>query len=137
MISGGRRWRKAARLITLDFDPTCGLQHCGNLLSLFNAFRDTYCYLPVPGCLSFDREQEQDLVAALLRSPCVGQGRPEEATEVVAAADSRDIVKSPAVDQAGHGFSRGGVAGLLRARTAGDDHPMQERVAQVWLAPVR
>ena len=36
-------------------------------MSLFNAFYDTYCYLPIVGCLSFDREPEQYLVAALLR----------------------------------------------------------------------
>ena len=36
-------------------------------MSLFNAFYGTYGYLPIVGCLSFDQEPEQYLVAALLR----------------------------------------------------------------------
>ena len=36
-------------------------------MSPFDAFYDTYCYLPIVGCLSCDRDPEQYLVAALLR----------------------------------------------------------------------
>ena len=54
VIERQRRRRKTARRITLDFDPTCDPTPGNQQLSLFNAFYDTYGYLPIVGCLSFD-----------------------------------------------------------------------------------
>ena len=62
-----RQRRKTARLITIDLDPTCDPTHGSQQLSLFNSFYDTACYLPLIGCVTFDNEPEQYLVAALLR----------------------------------------------------------------------
>ena len=59
--------RGTARLITIDLDPTCDPTHGAQQLSLFNSFYDTACYLPLIGCVTFDNEPEQYLVAALLR----------------------------------------------------------------------
>ena len=62
-----RQRRRTARLITIDLDPTCDPTHGAQQLSLFNSFCDTACYLPLIGCVTFDNEPEQYLVAALLR----------------------------------------------------------------------
>lgn len=62
-----RQRRKTARVITIDLDPTCDPTHGQQQLSLFNRFYDTACYLPLIGCVTFDNEAEQYLVAAMLR----------------------------------------------------------------------
>lgn len=62
-----RRKRKAKR-ITIDFDPTDDPTHGKQQLSLFNAFYDTWCYLPLAGFLSFDEEPEQYLFCYVLRA---------------------------------------------------------------------
>lgn len=61
-----RRRRKVRRL-TLDLDITDDATHGAQQLSCFNGFYDTGCYLPMLAFLSFDREPEQYLVAAMLR----------------------------------------------------------------------
>ena len=62
-----RQRRKTARVITIDLDPTCDPTHGSQQLTLFNRFYDTACYLPLIGCVTFDNEPEQYLVAAMLR----------------------------------------------------------------------
>lgn len=59
--------RGKARRITIDFDPTDDPTHGAQQLSFFNGHYDCWCYLPLLGFVSFNREPEQYLVAALLR----------------------------------------------------------------------
>ena len=56
-----------ARRITLDLDPTDDLTHGAQQLTFFNGHYGGWCYLPMLGFLSFDREAEQYLCAAVLR----------------------------------------------------------------------
>ncbi|MBK8231066.1 MAG: transposase [Candidatus Eisenbacteria bacterium] len=58
----------AARLITIDLDATDDQTHGGQQLSFFNTHYDGHCYLPLLGFLTFDREPEQYLFAAILRA---------------------------------------------------------------------
>lgn len=62
-----RRLRGRARCITIDLDPTVDPTHGAQQLGLFNGFYGSWCYLPMLGFLSFDREPEQYLCAAVLR----------------------------------------------------------------------
>jgi hypothetical protein len=59
--------RGKVRRITIDLDSTDDPTHGQQQFSFFNAYYDSYCYLPLLGFLSFDNEPEQYLVAALLR----------------------------------------------------------------------
>ena len=59
--------RKGCKLITLDLDPTEDPCHGNQQLSLFNGHYDNWCYLPLLAFVSFDDEQDQHLLAALLR----------------------------------------------------------------------
>ena len=59
--------RKKTRLITIDLDPTVDPTHGSQQGSLFNGFYDTWCYLPLAGFLTFDREEEQYLFCYMLR----------------------------------------------------------------------
>jgi hypothetical protein len=63
-----RLGRSKVRRITLDLDPSADATHGSQQLSFFNGFYDTYCYLPMLGFLRFDREDEQYLFTAVLRS---------------------------------------------------------------------
>lgn len=75
VIERHRRRRKGrARRITVDLDVTDDPTHGAQQLSFFNGFYDTWCYLPLVGFISFDREPEQYLVAAVLRP---GNARPQ------------------------------------------------------------
>ena len=56
-----------ARRITIDLDPTDDLTHGAQQLTFFNGHYAGWCYLPMLGFLSFDREAEQYLCAAVLR----------------------------------------------------------------------
>jgi hypothetical protein len=61
------------RRVTIDLDVTDDPTHGEQQLSLFNAFYDTWCYLPLLGFISFDDEPEQFLFTAVLRdgtAPC-------------------------------------------------------------------
>ena len=62
-----RRLRGKARTITVDLDPTEDPTHGEQQLSFFNGYYDSWCYLPMMGFVSFDRELEQYLVASVLR----------------------------------------------------------------------
>jgi Transposase DDE domain group 1 len=53
--------------VTIDLDPTDDPTHGGQQLTFFNGHYDTWCYLPVAGFLSFNRETEQYLFCYVLR----------------------------------------------------------------------
>jgi len=61
------RRRRKVRRITIDLDVTDDATHGAQQLSFFNGFYGTWCYLPLLAFLTFDREPEQYLVAAVLR----------------------------------------------------------------------
>jgi hypothetical protein len=61
------RRRGRARQITIDLDPTDDPTHGAQQLTFFNGHYDSWCYLPLLAFLSFDREAEQYLCAAVLR----------------------------------------------------------------------
>ena len=62
-----RRLNGRARRITIDLDPTDDQTHGAQQLTFFNGHYGGWCYLPMLGFLSFDREAEQYLCAAVLR----------------------------------------------------------------------
>lgn len=62
-----RRLGRRVSHITLDLDPTDDPTHGGQQLTFFNGHYDTWCYLPVAGFISFNREPEQFLFCYVLR----------------------------------------------------------------------
>jgi DDE family transposase len=56
-----------ARRITIDVDATEDPTHGQQQFAFFNAFYDTWCYLPLIATVAFNDERDQFLVAALLR----------------------------------------------------------------------
>lgn len=62
-----RRWGKRVRQITVDMDPTEDPTYGGQQLTFFNSFYDNYCYLPMITTLKFDEEQDEVMVAPVLR----------------------------------------------------------------------
>ena len=62
-----RRLHGRARRVTIDLDPTDDRTHGAQQLSFFNGHYRSWCYLPQLAFLSFDREAEQYLCAAVLR----------------------------------------------------------------------
>jgi hypothetical protein len=70
VISRHRRRLKAKRVkpITIDLDPTDDPTHGAQQLSFFNGRYDTWCYLPMAGFLTFNREPEHYLFTYLLRA---------------------------------------------------------------------
>ncbi len=56
-----------ARRITIDLDPTDDATHGAQQLTFFNGHYDSWCDLPLLAFLTFDREREQYLCAAVLR----------------------------------------------------------------------
>ena len=62
-----QRLHGRARRITIDLDPTDDPTHGQQQFTFFNRHYDCYCYLPVVAFLTFDKEPEQYLVAAVLR----------------------------------------------------------------------
>ena len=62
-----RRLQGRARRITIDLDPTDDLTHGGQQLTFFSSHYGGWCYLPLLAFLTFDREGEQYLCAAVLR----------------------------------------------------------------------
>ena len=62
-----RRRQGRARRITIDQDPTDDPTHGAQQLTFFNGFYDTWCYLPLQAFVTFGREAEQYLCAAVLR----------------------------------------------------------------------
>jgi hypothetical protein len=67
VIERHRRRRRKVRRITVDLDVTDDPTHGTQQLAFFNGFYDTWCYLPMLAFLTFDREPEQYLCAAVLR----------------------------------------------------------------------
>lgn len=61
------RRRRKVRRITVDLDITDDPTHGAQQLSFFNGFYHSWCYLPMLAFLTFDREREQYLAAAVLR----------------------------------------------------------------------
>lgn len=55
------------RRITIDLDPTEDPTHGQQELTFFNGHYDSWCYLPLVGTLTFNRERRQHLVTAILR----------------------------------------------------------------------
>ena len=62
-----RRLDGRARRITIDLDPTDDATHGAQHLTFFNGHYDSWCYLPLLAFLTFDKEREQYLCAAVLR----------------------------------------------------------------------
>ena len=62
-----QRRQGRARRITIDLDPTDDPSHGAQQLTFFNGFYDTWCYLPLLAFVTFGREAEQYLCAAVLR----------------------------------------------------------------------
>lgn len=62
-----RRYGRNVKRIAIDLDPTDDPTYGGQQLSFFNAFYDNWCYLPLMGFLSFDKNPEQHLFLAMLR----------------------------------------------------------------------
>jgi len=62
-----RRLRGKARRITIDMDPTDDPTHGQQEFAFYNGHYDSWCFLPMLATVSFDDEQEQYLVAAVLR----------------------------------------------------------------------
>ena len=62
-----RRLEGRARRITIDLDPTDDATHGAQQLTFFNGHYDSWCYLPLLAFLTFDKEREQYLCAAVLR----------------------------------------------------------------------
>ena len=62
-----RRLHGRARRITIDLDPTDDQTHGAQQLTFFNGHYGGWYYLPMLRFLSFDREAEQYLCAAVLR----------------------------------------------------------------------
>ena len=70
-----RRKGRSPGLVTIDLDPTCDETHGRQQLSFFHGHYDAWCYLPVLGFVTLDREPESFLVAAVLRP---GRARDKE-----------------------------------------------------------
>ena len=62
-----RRLHGRVRRVTIDLDPTDDLTHGAQQLTFFNGHYGGWCYLPLLAFLTFDREAEQYLCAAVLR----------------------------------------------------------------------
>src|SRR6266511_3866339 len=62
-----RRRHRQAKRVTIDLDTTEDPTHGQQEFTFFNRHYDTYCYLPLLAFISFDDDQEQYLVTALLR----------------------------------------------------------------------
>jgi hypothetical protein len=62
-----QRLHGRVRRITIDLDPTDDPTHGAQQLTFFNGHYDSWCYLPLLAFVTFDREVEQYLCAAVLR----------------------------------------------------------------------
>jgi len=63
-----RRGARSVREITVDMDSTEDPTHGGQQLTFFNAFYDSWCYLPMLTTIQFASEPEQFCVAPVLRA---------------------------------------------------------------------
>jgi hypothetical protein len=62
-----QRLGRGVKRITIDLDPTDDPTHGVQQLTFFNAYYDTWCYLPMAGFLSFNDEPDQYLFCYVLR----------------------------------------------------------------------
>lgn len=69
VIDWERRKRKASKVrrIIIDMDPTDDPTYGGQQLTFFNAYYDTWCYLPMITTIQFDHEPDQYQIAPVLR----------------------------------------------------------------------
>ena len=65
--------RRPPKLITIDLDSTDDPAHGRQQLALFNGHYGNWCYQPLLGFVSFDDEQDQYLLAAILRPGRIDQ----------------------------------------------------------------
>lgn len=63
-----RRLGRKVRRITIDMDPTDDPTHGGQQQTFFNAYYDSWCYLPLACFVNFNDEAEQYLFAYVLRA---------------------------------------------------------------------
>ena len=85
-----KRLRKVKR-VTIDMDPTDDATYGQQELAFFNGHYDNWCYLPMLCFVSFDKECDQYLVAAVLRSGAASarEGAIAILRRVIAALRSR------------------------------------------------
>jgi len=62
-----KRRPKKVRRITIDMDPTADRTHGQQQLTFFNAYYDTWCYLPMVTTIQFGEEKEHYAIAPMLR----------------------------------------------------------------------
>jgi hypothetical protein len=69
VIEWERRKRKASKVrrIIIDMDPTDDPTYGDQQLTFFNAYYDTWCYLPMITTIQFDPEPDQYQIAPVLR----------------------------------------------------------------------
>ncbi len=102
-----RRLKRKVKRITIDLDPTDDPTHGAQQLTFFNGHYDTWCYLPVAGCLTFNEEPEQYLFAYVLRPGDVGaSGRGARHPLAPAAEAARGLPPSPTAGAPGRRFCR-------------------------------
>jgi hypothetical protein len=63
-----RRLGRRVKRITVDLDPTDDPTHGAQQLTFFNGHYNSWCYLPVAGFVSFDKEPDQYLFGYVLRA---------------------------------------------------------------------
>lgn len=63
----GKRKASKVRRIIIDMDPTDDPTYGDQQLTFFNAYYDTWCYLPMITTIQFDHEPDQYQVAPVLR----------------------------------------------------------------------
>ena len=92
-----RRLHGRARRVTIDLDPTDDQTHGAQQLTFFNGHYGGWCYLPLLAFLTFDREAEQYLCAAVLRpgKAVAAEGDPRPAVSVAPGWDSPPVAPSP------------------------------------------
>lgn len=65
---GQRLGRRKVKHVRIDLDPTDDPTHGAQQLTFFNGHYDSWCYLPMAGFLTFNREPEQYLFCYVLRA---------------------------------------------------------------------
>jgi hypothetical protein len=63
-----KRLGRRVKHITVDLDPTDDPTHGAQQLTFFNGHYNTWCYLPVAGFVTFNKEPEQYLFCYVLRA---------------------------------------------------------------------
>lgn len=63
-----KRLGRGVKCITIDLDPTDDPTHGAQQLTFFNGHYDTWCYLPMAGFVTFNKEAEPYLFCYVLRA---------------------------------------------------------------------